>query len=335
MSETSYSTLEMRVRAVEAVLRGQAKGEVAKAFGIDRGTLYHWVNRHQQDSDDGLRRKIGSGRPRKLEDLNEDELLEIVLQPASAFDYETDLWTVGRLHCVIVERYRIDVSKDTIWRRLREAGLTYQKPERAYYEADEEARQKWRRYEVPKIRRAMRKYRAILYFQDESNISLTAFLGKTWAPCGQTPKAQVTGKRGGVAAMSALSRRGHLVFRLHQKRIASQEVIDFLRQMLKHHPRRHLVVVMDRAPPHVSKKTQGYIDSQARLHVFHLPSYSPDWNPDEKVWNHLKHHELKSHQAKTKDELRTLAHRKLKSMSNDRSLIRGLYFRSYVADFFG
>ena len=151
MSETSYSTLEMRVRAVEAILRGQAKGEVAKAFGIDRGTLYRWVNRYQQDGDDGLRRKFGSGRPRKLEDLKEDELLEIVLQPASAFDYETDLWTVSRLHCVIVERYQVDVSKDTIWRRLREAGLTYQKPERAYYEADEEARQKWRRYEVPKI----------------------------------------------------------------------------------------------------------------------------------------------------------------------------------------
>ncbi|GEM_PF-6766401 len=42
------------------------------------------------------------------------------------------------------------------------------------------------------------KYRAILYFQDESNVSLTAFLGKTWAPRGQTPKALVTGKRGGV-----------------------------------------------------------------------------------------------------------------------------------------
>jgi len=123
------------------------------------------------------------------------------------------LWTVGRLHRVISERYQVDVSKDTIWRRLREAGLTYQKPEREYYEADEEARQKWRRYEVPKIRRAVKKYRAILYFQDESNISLTAFLGKTWAPCGQTPKAKVTGKRGGVAAMSAISRRGHLLFR--------------------------------------------------------------------------------------------------------------------------
>ena len=335
MSGQGYSNYEMRYRAVDAVRRGLPKGEVASAYGIDRGTLYRWVQRHEEDAENGLERRPDSGRPRKLEELDEEELRRIVVKPASTFGYETDLWTVGRLHRVIIERYQVNVSRDTIWRRLREAGLTYQKPEREYYEVDEQARQEWLRYEVPKIRRAVEKNRAILYFQDESNVSLTAFLGKTWAPCGETPKAKVTGKRGGVAAMSAISRRGHLLFRLHEKRIASAEVIDFLRQMLKYHTKRHLVVVMDQAPPHVSKKTKAYTSSQPRLHVFHLPSYSPDWNPDEKVWNHLKHHELKSHHAKTKDELKTLTHRKLKSMANNRSLLRGLYFRCCVADFFG
>jgi transposase len=218
---------------------------------------------------------------------------------------------------------------------LREAGLTYQKPEREYYEIDERARQKWRRYEVPKIRKCVEKYRAILYFQDESNVSLTAFLGKTWAPRGQTPTARVTGKRGGVAAMSAISKPGHLLFRLLEKRIASDEVIEFLSQMLQHHPRRHLVVVMDQARPHTSKKTKEFIERQSRLHVFYLPSYSPDWNPDEKVWNHLKHHELKSHQAKTKEELKRLTLQKLQSMAKRPELLRGLYFRSCVSDFFG
>lgn len=335
MSEEGYSTYEMRCRAVDAVLRGLPKGEVAGAYGIDRGTLYRWMNRYEQNGEDGLERNPGSGRPRKLEELDEEELCRIVLKPASVFGYETDLWTVARLHCVITERYQADVSRDTIWRRLREAGLTYQKPERQYYEIDEQTRQKWLRYEVPKIRRAVEKYRAILYFQDESHVSLTAFLGKTWAPCGQTPKAKVTGKRGGVAAMSAISRRGHLLFRLHEKRIASPEVIDFLKQMLKHHKRRHLVVVMDQAPPHTSKKTTTYVDTQRRLHVFYLPKYSPDWNPDEKVWNHLKHQELKQHQAKTKSELKQLTRRKLQSMSKRPSLIRGLFFRCCVADLFG
>src|ERR1700686_2271239 len=76
------------------------------------------------------------------------------------------------------------------------------------------------------------------------------------------------------AAMSALSPRGRLVFQLHQKRIASPEVIAFLGQLLKHHPRRHVVVVMDQAPPHTSKKTMAYITSQRRLYVFYLPKYS-------------------------------------------------------------
>ena len=56
--------------------------------------------------------------------------------------------------------------------------------------------------------------------------------------------------------------------------------------------------------------TKEFIDSQARLHVFYLPPYSPDWNPDEKVWNHLKNHELKAHRAKTKQELYDLTEEK-------------------------
>lgn len=313
MSEEGYSTYEVRIRAVQSVERGWAVSNAADAFGITRRTLHRWLSRYESNGASGLKRSPGSGRPRTLEVMDEDELRAIVLQPASVFGYETDLWTVGRLHRIIRERYHVTVSRDTVWRRLREAGLTYQKPEREYCEIDEETRRRWHRHEVPKIRKCIQKYRAILYFQDESNVSLTAFLGKTWAPCGQTPKARVTGKRGGVAAMSAISRPGHLLFRLLDKRIASEEVIEFLAQMLRHHPRRHLVVVMDQAKPHTSQKTKAYIETQGRLHVFYLPSYSPDWNPDEKVWNHLKHHELKSHQAKTKDELKQLTRRKLSS----------------------
>lgn len=330
-----YSTYELRKRAIEALRRGLSAREVAAAYQVDRTTLFRWQARHGGEGDDGLRRRPGSGRPRKLVELDEEEWRRLVLDWASDYGYETDLWTVGRLRAVIQEVLGVAVSSDTVWRRLRDAGLTYQKPERAYYELDEDSRQTWARTEIPKIRRTVRKHRAILYFQDESNVSLTAFLGKTWAPRGQTPRIQVTGKRGGVSAVSAISRVGHLVFRLYEKRIASDEVIDFLGQMLAHHPRRHLVVVMDQAPPHVSRKTQAYVDQQSRLHVFYLPKYSPDWNPDEKVWNHLKHQELKGHQAKTRKELKRLTVRKLTRMSKDPHLVRGLFFRCCVADLFG
>lgn len=310
-------------------------GQVADAYNVDRSTLFRWVGRHQAAGTNGLQRKKGSGRPRLLEDVEEKDLRFIVLCPASDFGFETDLWTVGRLQQVIEEVFEVQVSKDTIWRRLRDAGLTYQKPERQYFQVDEKARREWLRTEVPKIRKTVREFQAILYFQDESNVSLTAFLGKTWAICGQTPRLSVTGKRGGVSAMSALSGQGRLLFNLYDKRITSEEIIHFLGQMLTFHKRRHLVVVMDQAPPHTSKKTMAYVEKQPRLHLFYLPKYSPDWNPDEKVWNHLKHQELKGHQAKTRDELKSLTETKLKQMSRNPSLLRGLYFRCCVADFFG
>jgi transposase len=89
---------------------------------------------------------------------------------------------------------------------------------------------------------------------------------------------------------------------------------------------------MDQAPPHISRMTMAFIASQKRLHVFHLPSYSPDFNPDEGVWNHLKHQELKSHQAKARKALKVLARRKLTSMSKRPRRLRGIFFRCRVAE---
>jgi transposase len=328
-----YSTYDVRVRAVRAVLdEGMTVTDVAQAYGTNRATLHRWLTRFNAEGHGGLQRRPVPGRPRKIARLDTQTLTSIVMSPASNFGFETDFWTTPRLIQVVGSQFGVFVSKQTMMRRLHEAGLSYQKPERQYFELSEAERQKWRRYELPKIRRAVRENRAILYFQDEANISLTALLGKTWAPCGKTPKQRVTGKRGGVSAMSAITSGGQLIFRLHDKRIASAEVIDFLGQMLRHHPRRHLVVVMDQAPPHVSKATKAYIGSQPRLHVFNLPTYSPDWNPDEKVWNHLKHQELKGHQAKTKEELTILANQKLTAMATKAELLQGIFFRCCMAD---
>jgi transposase len=333
MKQTNYSTYELRARAVQAVCDGMPVTLVAQAYQVDRTTLQRWLARYRQHGDyRGLQRKAGSGRPRKLGNLTLQQWRAIILKPASSFGFETDFWTAKRVHQVIVQRYDASVGQRTIVRRLHDAGLSYQKPTREYLEADPVAREEWLRTTVPQIRETLKKHRAILYCEDEASISLTAMLGKTWAVRGQTPKQKVTGKRGSVPVLSAINGQGRLVFRLYDKRICSTEVMEFLGQLLRAHPRRHVVVVMDQAPPHTSQATKAFIAGQRRLHVYYLPAYSPDWNPDEKVWNHLKHQELKGHQAKTREEMKELAERKLTAMSKDPELLRGIYFRCCVAD---
>src|SRR5512140_19138 len=120
MSQGGYSTYDMRVRAVRAVAQnGLPVGEVAEAYGTDRTTLFRWLRRYYRQGEDGLLRQAGSGRPRKLKELPGARLLKLILQPASRFGFETDLWTVGRVHQIVQEKLNVVISKNTIWRRLR------------------------------------------------------------------------------------------------------------------------------------------------------------------------------------------------------------------------
>ena len=53
--------------------------------------------------------------------------------------------------------------------------------------------------------------------------------------------------------------------------------------------KRAIFLIVDRGPAHIAKKTRAFVDSQhGRLRLFFLPPYSPDRNPDELVWKHLK-----------------------------------------------
>lgn len=327
-----HSNHDLRLRAIDAVLDGQSIEAVSKSFGYDRSTIHRWLQSCGRNRDsDTLKPKPRSGRPRQWSRKEQRRLVRDLMKPASKFGFETDFWTCRRIIQHVQRKFRSKISQPSMWRYLRESDLTFQKPEKRYREADPAAQQEWLRTTLPEIKRVTRKFKAVLYFEDEASVQLAPVIGKTWAPRGQTPIQKVTGNRGSVAAISAISSDGRLLFNLHRGRFKSAEIIHFLDQMLKHHKRRHIVVVMDCAKPHVSKATKAFIESQKRLHVFYLPSRSPEFNPDEKVWNHLKHQELKSHQASNLDELERLARKKLRKMSRDETLLRGIFSRSYIA----
>jgi transposase len=91
---------------------------------------------------------------------------------------------------------------------------------------------------------------------------------------------------------------------------------------------------MDRATPHITKKTEAFVASQKRLHVFFLPPRSPELNPDEQVWSHLKNHGLKSHRATTPSELKALTRKKLARTAQDKLKVIGIFHRNDHARLF-
>jgi len=133
MKLKKYPSYDTRLCAVKAILKGIDVISVARTFDTHRSTLYRWLDKYNgAKSPKGLLRKIGSGRPRLFNQLKENDLLSMILTPAIKFGFETNFWTCRRIGQVIKERFHVSVSKWTVWKRLREAGLTYQSLNESY-----------------------------------------------------------------------------------------------------------------------------------------------------------------------------------------------------------
>ena len=64
--------------------------------------------------------------------------------------------------------------------------------------------------------------------------------------------------------------------------------IEFLQRLMVG-ARQTIFLIVDRGPAHRSKKTRAFVETLGgKLRLFYLPPYSPDTNPDELVWKHLK-----------------------------------------------
>lgn len=139
---------------------------------------------------------------------------------------------------------------------------------------------------------------------DESYFSPTPVVRKTWAPRGQRPNLiHKQGKWDKVSAISAVTSRRGLYFRLLQDDAFDKHDIAGFVQHLLCHIRGDLVVIWDNGPQHHAKVVTALPSQNDRLRIVFLPPYSPDMNPDEGVWDHTKVVELGNFCPKDTKEL--------------------------------
>lgn len=303
--------------------------EIGEIFGIKYESVSRWFSQYRRGGVEALKERKAKGKARIL---NADDLrwLQSVLQNvATKYGFSTPLWTGTYVRILFRRERKVNLDRSTLWRYLVRLGLSFQKPEKRYSQQDMDLVKTWISKEWPEIQKWARENRAIIYFKDESGVSLAPVIGKTWAPTGKTPVVRVTGKRGGVLAVSAISPSGRMCFRLEKRKVNAQVLMEFLNQISVQHPRRKVAVIMDQAPCHVAKRIKALNEGSSKLRVFYLPPYSPDLNPDEKVWRHMKHVTLKNHQAQDKKQLGRLVIGALRKIQKNPELTKK-FFENYL-----
>jgi len=131
---------------------------------------------------------------------------------------------------------------------------------------------------------------------------------------GQTPVVETTGARFGLNMMAAITPRGEMHFMIVHGSVNSDKTWEFLKRLM-HDSEKKVFLIWDGHPTHKAKKVKECIESfEGRLEIFVLPSYSPDLNPTEQLWNHTKTYGVGRQSLSGPDELKKAVIGKLRRL---------------------
>jgi hypothetical protein len=154
-----------------------------------------------------------------------------------------------------------------------------------------------------------------LVFFDESALSLTPNVRRSWAPVGQPPTLthQFNWKKASMAAALCYGVPGggaQLAFHITAGNYDTDTLIQVLGELRRFLGGEKATLLWDGLPAHRSRAMRAWLATQrAWLVVERLPAYAPELNPVEGLWSSLKAVELANLTAPTLGEVIQQAHR--------------------------
>lgn len=139
---------------------------------------------------------------------------------------------------------------------------------------------------------------------DESAFSLTPTVHWTWSPEGETPTLEHNyGYWRKVNAITGVTSDRRFYFQLKDRRAINGEDVRRFLEMLLRHIEEKIVVLWDNVAQHRARKVKELAKEHERLRIEPIPPYSPDFNPDEGIYNHVKNVELANYTPRTNSGL--------------------------------
>ena len=274
--------------AILAITEGQSCEQVALTLRITPKTVHQWVRRLLVAGLKGLRRKKPTGRPPKLTKTQQHTLAERLDAGPVQAGFASACWRSPMIQQLIHERFGVYYNVFYIAQLLKHLGFSYQKATFVSDHLNEAKRQEWCHITWPQILTMAKAKSAWLLFGDEASFPQWGTLSYTWARRGHQPVVKTSGKRKGYKVFGWIDYfTGRFFDQGHEGRLTSESYSIFLTRVLEQ-TTQHIMLIQDGASYHTSAAMQAcFAHHTARLQVFQLPGYSPDYNPIEKLWKKI------------------------------------------------
>jgi transposase len=275
--------------AILAVTEGQSCDDVARTLRVTPKTVHQWLRQLLVAGRHGWQRKKSPGRPSKLTKAQQHELAKLIDAGPVQAGFTSACWRSPMIQPLIYERFGVFYNVFYIAQLLQNLGFSYQKAAFVSAHLNEEKRHAWCTTTWPQLLQLAKAQTALLLFGDEASFPQWGTLSYTWARRGHQPMVKTSGKRKGYKVFGVIEYfTGRFWYQGLEGRLNSEAYISFLTRVLKQ-TTQPIMLIQDGAKYHTSAAMQRFFALHtARLTVFQLPSYSPDYNPIEKLWKKVK-----------------------------------------------
>jgi len=293
-----------RVMAILSVADGYTYRVISDVLKVSEESIRLWYRAFLFHGVEGLRSKKSPGRKQKLTKSQKQKLDEIITDGPAKAGYPGACWRSPMIQHLIHERFGIFYSVNYISQLLKSMGFSYQKAGFISDHKNPEKRKEWLESKWPEIYRLAKDKDALIFFGDEVSFPQWGSLSYTWAKKGIQPKVMTCGIRKGYKVFGLVEYfTAKFIYKCQEARFTSETYSQFLKEVLST-TEKHIILVQDGARYHTSKAMCEFFATHSdRLSVYQLPSYSPDYNPIEKLWKEIKKDGIHLHYFPTFEHL--------------------------------
>jgi transposase len=329
-----HQTLEaIRLRAAEQVDAGVPAAEVGRglaALGLHPKTIYTWLAKRRTEGPEALHATPVPGPRRKLTDAQRGALADLIEKTDPRdHGFAVALWTREIVRQLIHHRFEVALTVASVGRTLHDLGFSAQRPLYRAEQADPAAVARWEAVEYPKIAAEARAGGGTVYFVDDAGVRSDYHAGTTWAPVGRTPTVRARGARFGLTMISAISARGALRFSVFAGAFTAAGFIAFLTRLLHDADPAGagpVFCIVDGHPVHRAQAVTDFVASTGgALRLYRLPAYSPQLNPDEWVWNNVKHDGVAPTAPKDPEQMKAVVTARLRRLQRLPHVVCGFF----------
>jgi transposase len=204
---------------------------------------------------------------------------------AAGIDWANWNWKVVRLF--IQQRFGRQLCRSSCLNYLHRLGFVLKRPKKRLLKADAEKRNAFVAAYAG-LRSEAQGTGAKIFFVDEAHFRADVELRAKWVLRGEPALADSTSPRLGEKATyysGVCLETGEVESMLVSENCNAETSTAFLRQLRAKHTE-PLIVIWDNSPAHRGPEIREYLTTpDLRLRLVALPAYSPDFNPDEAIWD--------------------------------------------------